>query len=759
MATIADALRDGRRYEQAGDLKRAEAAYLDALRGSPDSIAVLLPLAGVYLNAGRPADAATYLRQVQRLDPRCAQAHTMLGVALAHQRQLAEAIAAFRQAVAVSPDDPQLLSNLGNALRDHGQLPEAVIVLEKALRFDPVNAAALHNLGLARVDQGQLHEAEAAFRRLVNAQPRHALGHASLGMVAAKLGDRAQAAASLRQALALGPDNADVRNTLGVLVGEQGNHHEAIDHFRRALHSRPTYAEAWSNLGNALTTVGRHSEAVEALREALRLAPDSAEAHLNLSTALNELRRSAEALAAARRALDLKPDYAEAINAVGIACTLQGEFDQAVDYYRRALQAKPDYALAHSNLLCTLQYRVGIGPAELAQTHAEFDRQHAQPLARPDQTFANTPDPERPLRLGFVSPDLGQHPVGFFLIGVLEHLDRRQCETTCYSDRRVPDDFTGRLRQAATHWHDVRSLNDDRLAERIRADGIDILFDLAGHTARNRMLVFARKPAPIQITWMGYVGTTGLSAIDYLIADRWEVPVGQEQHYQEKILRLPDDYVCYQPPQSAPAVRAVPATATGRVTFASFNNPAKINPAAVRLWAQILDRVPRSRLVLKYRAFDDPVIRDRYHRLFTDQGAGVRVELLGWSPHPELLETYNRIDIALDTFPYSGGLTTCEALWMGVPVVTWPGETFAGRHSLSHLSTVGLTEPIADSADDYVERAVELANDLPRLAQWRATLRQRMASSPLCDSRRFAANLLGALRSVWQQWCAGAKTG
>jgi predicted O-linked N-acetylglucosamine transferase (SPINDLY family) len=350
--------------------------------------------------------------------------------------------------------------------------------------------------------------------------------------------------------------------------------------------------------------------------------------------------------------------------------------------------------------------------------------------------------------VGFVSPDLGRHPVGYLLVRVLENLG---LETICYSDRVAQDDMTCRLQAAATQWRDVLGLSDERLAEQIRADAVDILFDLAGHTAHNRLLALARKPAPIQITWLGYVGTTGLAAMDYILADRYEIPPESEVYYREKVLRLPDGYVCFDAPEEAPPVGPLPAMAQGGVTFGCFNNLAKITPQAMRVWAEILRRVPQSRLVLKYRGLEgEGFRRELLERLAAERIDAARVELLGRSPRRELLADYNRIDLALDPFPYSGGLTTCEALWMGVPVVTCPGETFASRHALSHLSNAGLTETIAHDLDEYVELAVALAGDLPRLAGLRAGLRQRMAASPLCDAERFVDNLASLLQDVWQ---------
>jgi protein O-GlcNAc transferase len=457
-------------------------------------------------------------------------------------------------------------------------------------------------------------------------------------------------------------------------------------------------------------------------------------------------------LACYRQAVQRKPDDAESHLNLGNTLQDQGMLDEALACYRRALELKPDFAAAHSNLLLALQYCPGVTPAALAEAHAEYDRRHAASLRGALAQHENVRDRLGRLRLGFVSPDLRRHPVGYFLVRVLENLSRQRHETICYSDRFVKDGLTHRLQTAATQWRDVIGMSDQRLAEQIRADRIDILFDLAGHTAHNRLLVFARKPAPIQIAWNGYSATTGLSAMDYLLADRHVVPEGSRQYYRERVLWMPDGYLCYDPPDGAPPVGPLPSSAKGYATFGSFNNLAKITADVAAVWAKILRRVPAARLVLKYRGLGDDAVNRRYLDLFAAHGVQPqRLELLPPRPDADYLATYHQVDVALDPFPYSGCATTCEALWMGVPVITCPLETFASRHSLSHLSNVGLTEMIARDLDEYVELAVSLAGDLPRLTALRAGLRERMAASPLCDGKRFAANLASVLHDAWEQ--------
>jgi predicted O-linked N-acetylglucosamine transferase (SPINDLY family) len=374
-------------------------------------------------------------------------------------------------------------------------------------------------------------------------------------------------------------------------------------------------------------------------------------------------------------------------------------------------------------------------------------------LARP---HANRRDPDRTLRLGFLSADFCRHPVGFFLVRTLEALRAESCSSVCYFTGSRTDDLTARFRAAAGAWREVGGLGDDALAEQVRADGIDIFFDLAGHTAGNRLLVFARKPAPLQVTWIGYEGTTGLPAMDYILADHYQIRPEEESHYCERVLRLPEGYVCYDPPAEAPAVSSLPALAAGAVTFGSFNNPAKITPQVIETWAQVLQRLGGARLVLKYKGLDEPAVARRFAESFAQRGIDPsRLEFRGWSTYDEYLSEYRRIDVALDPFPFSGSATTCESLWMGVPVVTCPGATFASRHSLGHLSNVGLTPWIARDRRDYVERAVALAADLTGLAALRGRLRGQMAASPLCDGPRLARNLMTLLRGAWRQWCKG----
>jgi predicted O-linked N-acetylglucosamine transferase (SPINDLY family) len=558
-----------------------------------------------------------------------------------------------------------------------------------------------------------------------------------------------------RQALRLDPRLAAAHLNLGNVLRAMRKTTEAVECFRSALQLQPNYAKAHCNLSSLYLEQQLLDEALFHGQAAIRSDPSLAEAQANMSSVEYQLGNLSAAIRFAREALRGKPNLAAAHNMLGTALQDQGDADAALACFQQALVASDPHERprTHSNLLFCLQHCSQITPPQLLAAHRSWESAYASNLAGPRAplTTARRASTE-PLRVGLVSADLGCHPVGQFVVGWLEHLDRRRIEIYCYSDRPIEDLMSQRLQSHVAGRRDVQSLDDETLAGAIREDGIDILCDLAGHTRGNRLRMFARRVAPIQATWMGYVGTTGLSTIDFLIADERLVPTGEEQNYCEQIVRLPDGWLCYSPADAAPEVSAPPCRSSGNVTFGCFNNCSKINPQTINAWAEILRRLPDSRLLLKFKWYGDPGVRERYARQFMDQGiAADRIEMLGWTPQAEHLASYSRIDLALDTFPYTGGVTTCEALLMGVPVVSCVGKTFASRQSFSHLYNVGLTELCAFDWQQYVERAVEWASDRQRLKQTRASLRQRLLASPLGDAPRFARQLTSAFETMGQR--------
>jgi predicted O-linked N-acetylglucosamine transferase (SPINDLY family) len=699
-------------HHRAGRLQAAEQSYRQILKASPDQPVHGIGLGVLAYQVGQHQLAFAYLGRALTLRPTSGAFHSNFGLAALALRQFDQAVAAFHRAAELLPGEVEPIFNLGNALKEQKKLDEACSCYRRALELKPQHAGAHNNLGNALRELGQLDLAVASYRR----------------------------------ALAIKPDYAEAYNNLANALRDQGNPLEAEACCHQALALRPDFAVAYNNLGNVLKTQGRKEEAEACYRRALSLTPGFAEAHSNLGDLLLNQGKLDEAVACHRKAVESRPEHAEAHASLGNTLMIQGHLDEGDACYRRALEIQPSLAAAHSAALLWKLYRPKVTLASLAADHAEWDRLHGHPAAaRSHQPHAF----HRPLRLGFVSPDFGRHPVGYFAIRAIEALPRDEFDVTCYSTVWRNDDLTARFRSAAKIWREVRPLPDEVLAGQIAADGIDVLFDLAGHSAGNRLGVFAHKPVPIQITWIGSEGTTGLAAMDYLLADELLIPSGSEAHYRERILRMPRVYVCYDPPREAPPVGPLPALGNGYVTFGSFNNPAKIHAEVVAVWARILRRVQRSRLVLKYRWLTDAGMRRRILEMFTANGVEAdRLELSGWSSHPEMLAQYNSIDLALDPFPFAGGATTCEALWMGVPVLTCPGDTFASRHSLSYLSAVGLTGTIARNLDEYVELAVACAEDLSQLATARAELRTRLADSPLCDGPGFAADLAAIVREL-----------
>ncbi len=683
----------GNAFKEQGKLSEAVTCYQRVLEILPDSVEAHNNLGNACKDQGKLDEAVACYRRALEFKPDYAEAYNNLGNALRDQGNLEKAAICYRRALELKSDSADGHKNLGNVLKDLGKLEEAIACYRRALALNPDNAGTHNNLGTALKDQGKLDEAVGCCRRALELKPDFAEAHNNLGTALHNQGKLDEAVAYYRRAVELKLDFADAHNTLGVALNEKGNLDEALDCCRRALELKPGFVEANCNLGLALQNQGNFDEAIACYRRALELKPDYALSHNNLGIALQNQGKLGEAIVCHRRALELKPDYALAHNNLGNALKDQGKLEEAVIGYRRALELKPDFTKAHSNLLYAIQYCANVTPAALAEAHAVYDRQHTAALTSTELAGRLRSGSEcgeqhamydRRLRLGFVSPDLGRHPVGYFLVRVLENLshplsltarEAMQIETICYSDRIGKDSLTNRIQAAANQWRDVRGMSDERLAEQIRADRIDILFDLAGHTARNRLLVFARKPAPIQITWIGYEGTTGLAAMDYVLADSQTVPDGSEQYYRERVLRMPDGYLCYDPPAAAPTVGPLPSAISGYSTFASFNNPAKITPDVVAVWAKILCRAPTARLVLKYRGLGDETVKRRYRDLFAAHNvAPQRLELLPASSYSDYLATYHQVDVVLDPFPFSGGTTTCEALWMGVPVITCPGR-------------------------------------------------------------------------------------
>lgn len=677
--------------------------------------------------------------------------------ALLQQHRLGEARPLLEQICRTDRRDVESWYLLAAVNQHLGRLDDAITAYRQVLALQPQHADALYYLGNVLRDRSQRDEAAQCYRQAIAVQPDHIEAHCNLGSILEQTKDYTSAADCYRTALQLDPNRAELHYNLGNALQELGQLDEATRCYRRAIALRPDYAEAYNNLGNIL---GKNMENPEVFaevcgyyRRAVALKPDYFEAHYNLATTLKEQGLLQDAINSCERALQIQPENVEAHSLLAGTLTDQGRLDEAIAHYRQTLKIDRDRTLARSNWFFALNYSSKHDAAAIYEEHRRWGELYAHTTT--PASYNNTPDPDRRLRIGYVSPDFRNHSVAYFIESVLLHHDPAHFDITCYANAKRPDATTARLQKQVARWREIYGRSDKEVEDVIREDGIDILVDLAGHTAGNRLPIFAHKPAPIEVTYLGYPNTTGLSAMDYRITDAWTDPPGQEAFHTEELVRLSRGFLCYTPRPDAPAVTPLPVLQTGRITFGSFNALLKITPEAIGFWSEVMRLLPGSRLVLKNRSLRDPATRRRYLSLFEANGIDPgRLEML------EIVQTaldhlalYNRIDIALDTFPYNGTTTTCEAMWMGVPVVTLEGDRHAGRVGVSLLNQVGLTDLIAKTPEEYAQIAVNLAKNTDKLANLRAGLRPRMAASPLCDGEGFTRDLEQAYREMWRKWC------
>jgi protein O-GlcNAc transferase len=569
-------------------------------------------------------------------------------------------------------------------------------------------------------------------------------------------GNLVQAENVYRKILKRQPNNAGAYYELGNVLQDKGHLNEALQCYKKTITIDPKFSGSYNNIGNVLRKSGRFEEAIYYYQKAIALAPNFAGSYYNLAQAMHDSGHLEEAITYYKKALQIDPSIANAYYNLGRALKEMGALEEAVSCYHRALQIDPNHVYAYNNILLLMNYSAKYDAQTIFIEHLRFAKQIAEPLYPRFFHYANDRSPSRRLRIGYVSPDFRRHAVNYFIWPVLASQKHERFEIFCYSDVLIPDNVTKRLQGFADHWRDIADMTDEKVAELVLKDGIDILVDLAGHTGCNRMLLFARKPAPVQVSWLGYPNTTGLPTIDYRIVDPYTDPHGlTDPFYTEKLLRLPESFLCYQPDENSPNVGHLPAIASGHITFGSFNIFTKVTEEILTLWSDILTNIPHSHIVLKTISFADKRICEKVMKTFGQKGINAeRVELLG---HEEQflrhLSLYNRIDIGLDTFPYNGTTTTCEAMWMGVPVITLAGNSHASRVGVSLLSNVGLTDLIATTYDEYMKIAVNLAADTRGLQKLRENLRIMMANSPLTDAKRFTENLENSYRYMWEIWC------
>lgn len=641
--------------------------------------------------------------------------------------------------------------------------------------------------GLALQRAGDLTGADAFYKKLISREPGNAAAWFLRGSIARERGDAQNALTRIARAVQLAPQNPGFLCDLGELYRQAGKVDEAIEVLERSLAIKADHAEAQANLGLALRARGRWSEATRRFEIALSLkpalpdcgvlllrtlresgeyarllhtcetlpgrVPESAELCRELGDAYADLQCLDEAVALYEKALGLARESANVHGSLAAALANRAELDLSLVHYRRALAIEPNHVAAHSSLVFTLPYHPD-SDAEAIRAEAERFQRVQVAAVKPFARHTNDRAPQRRLRVGYVSGDFRLHAAAMFLVPLLRSHDRTQVEVVCYSNVSRSDGLTREMRALADRWCDIAAFSDDAAAQRIREDGIDVLVDLGMHTERSRLLVFARKPAPVQACWLAYAGTTGLAAMDYRITDiHFDPPGSHDDHYTEASLRLPETFWCYDPLTAELQVNELPALRSGHITFGSLNAYRKVSDAALLLWARVLDRVNGSRLLMVAPPGE---ARERVRRVLEGQGvAGERVSfVVAGMPRETYLQLYHQIDCCLDAYPFQGGTTSLDAFWMGVPVVSLAGKTAMGRASVSITSNLGLAELSCTSADEVVECVSALTRDLFALAELRAGLRARMERSPLMDAPRFARHLEAAYRTMWSRWCA-----
>lgn len=786
-ATTEDAAALSRRGVEAVDAGKfylACEAFSAAVRLQPDTAAHHVNLAYALMQTGEDETARDHLQRAAALDPLSLDAHFMLGglsqslgdmsAAVAHLKQVVAIDPAFEQAqvdlcrilvaqgelpaardaitaaLQLHPEKPDLRAALGNLCMAEDDAPGALVEYDRALALQP-RVGRLHaNKGLALIVLERFEDAIASFQNALALDASSLEAHKGLASAYKRQRRFELAAESLRRALAQQPEEAELHNALGDVLQQHGLVQEAIASYRRAVELRPDLPGGYVNLGLALSESGDFRQAIETFRAGLGVKELEA-MHQNLGLALFRLGNLDEATLHLERALEMGPDNPNHRVNLAAVYAAEGRTGEAIDECRKVTEQVPDQIVAHTNLLHYMSVHASADDylAEARRFGAHFAR---EPLP------AITPHDHRPLRVGVVSGDLREHPVGHFMQGLLEKLDARLMEVHAYATTPREDAYTARLKPLFASWTSLRPFDDESAAGRIRADGIDILIDLAGHTAENRLVVFAYRPAPVQISWLGYWASTGMPSIDYVLADSLCVPEGEEDQFVEKIWRLPQTRMCFTPIANAPAISSLPADTNGAITFGCFQRLSKMTDEVLAAWGQIFHALPQARIVIQTPQTGRPkharLLRERLRQVGIDDG---RVDIVPPAMRTQYLQSYHRVDIVLDTFPFPGGTTTCEALWMGVPTVTLAGRSMISRQGAAMMGAAGLGDWVADSREAYVRKAIEFASRPDELRTLRAGLRTRLLGTPLFDVESFARNFEQAMLGTWRETALAAE--
>ena len=617
---------------------------------------------------------------------------------------------------------------------------------EKNPKLEKAFSLALQNR------QNNLEVAENLYKEILKKDPNNFQSNFFLGILSAQTKKFDIAKQLLNKASETDPDNVDAHNNLGNVLKELGEYQKSKNCFQKAIQIQPNFALAHNNLGAVLQELGEYQKAALSYQKAIQIQPNFAEAHSNLGAALKELGERQKAISCYQEAIKIQPDNAEAHYNLGIVFKELGEHQKAITCNEKAINLKPGHVRAYSNMLLTSLHLEKVDPKYYLTKTKEF-RFSLKPVS--DDLLLKYQFDGRPkkLKIGFVSGDFKQHPVGYFLLDTLKHIKNKNLELIAYSNFKKKDSLSVELKSHFTNWCEITDQNDEKVVNQIRKDGIHILFDLSGHSAKNRLPMFINKPAPIQVTWAGYPGSTGIPEIDYLIGDSFVTPSNERNHFTEKIFLLPNIWVCFTVPDIEIKLGQLPAIKNEHITFGCFNNLSKINNEVISLWSKILKSIPKSKIFLKTMELNDAYLKKKIINNFKKNNINSdSIILEGFSPRNELFASYNRVDIALDPFPYSGGVTSFEAIWMGVPVLTKKGSKFVSNTTASINHNSGMSDWIANDENEYVTKAIEYSRNLERLSEIKRNLRQTAVESPLFNSTLFAKQLNNAFWEMWNNF-------
>jgi protein O-GlcNAc transferase len=674
------------------------------------------------------------------------------GLAQHRAGQTAAAERLYRQVLERDANHEQASFLVAAIAIESDRSPEAIGILQRLIAAQPGNALYFTNLGEAQRRLGRYEEAAGALVRAASLNPDLVQAHFNLGLVTRHLGELSVAIQAFERAAELKPESAQIQHALARALLDHGEPARAVGHFQCALTVEPRTPEVFAHYAACLRKLKRNESALRAADRARELAPQSALAHHERAATLVELGRFDEAVQSSEQALRLQADLAAAHAGLASALTFSGRLEQGLASYRRAVELDPEDDLVHGNLIFLLAFQAGVSAQAILDEARRWAERHAAPFAAQVRPHTNQAEPGRKLRVGYVSSNFNDHCQALFTLPLLAKHDRSQVELHAYSSTIRVDSTTEQLRAHFDHWSDISQLTAVAAAALIRSHEVDVLVDLTMHMSVSKLSVFACKPAPVQIAWLAYPGTTGLPTMDYRITDRYLDPADlPAEPYSEQALVLPDTFWCYDPGATEPAVSALPARRTGHITFGCLNSFWKLNEATFQLWAKVLNRVAGSRLLL---LAPEGSARTRVLGIFKAAGVEAgRIEFVARRPRAEYLKYYQRIDICLDALPYNGHTTSLDSFWMGVPVVTLVGETIVGRAGLCQAMNLQLPELVAHTPEDFVAAAARLAENLDALAELRSGLRARLERSPLMDAQRFARNLEALYRDAWRRWC------